>query len=87
MDSARRAKLFREVNDRIFELLSAGEPDLPGEFFCECGKDCGRRVELAPDSYAELKRAGLAVRSDACGRRSILRRGTPAVAGSLAALG
>ncbi|HLX32950.1 MAG TPA: hypothetical protein VKR79_09330 [Gaiellaceae bacterium] len=80
--------LFREVNDRIFELLSSGEPDLPGEFFCECGKDCGRRVELSPDAYAELKRAGLSVRSDECGRRGVLRlRRRAAVSSSVPALG
>ncbi len=60
--------LFREVNDRIYELLNSAEPDLPGEFLCECGKDCGRRVELVPAAFASLKHDGRAVRSADCGR-------------------
>ena len=32
-----RSRLFREVNDRIYELLESAEPDLSGEFLCECG--------------------------------------------------
>jgi hypothetical protein len=69
-----RSRLFREVNDRIHELLASAEPDLPGEFLCECGRDCGQRVELLPAAYAELRRAGAAVRSPGCrGPRSRLR--------------
>lgn len=58
-----RTRLFREVNDRIHELLEWAEPDLPGEFFCECGRDCGERVELLPAAFAELRRSGRAVRA------------------------
>ena len=58
-----RAELFREVNDRIYELLESAEPDLPGEFLCECGRDCGERIELLPAAFAELRRTGRAVRS------------------------
>jgi hypothetical protein len=58
-----RTYLFREVNDRIHELLEWAEPDLPGEFFCECGRDCGERVELLPSEFAELRRTGRAVRA------------------------
>jgi hypothetical protein len=58
-----RTRLFREVNDRIHELLEWAEPDLPGEFFCECGRDCGERVELLPAAFAELRRTGRAVRA------------------------
>ena len=70
-----RASLFRQVNDRICELLEAAEPDLPGEFLCECGRDCGQRVELLPATFAELRRAGGTVRSPSCrGRFRLLGR-------------
>jgi hypothetical protein len=63
MSSGRRSRLFREVNDRIYELLESADPDLLGEFVCECGRDCGRRVELLPAAFAELRRSGRAVRA------------------------
>ena len=74
MESGRRALLFREVNDRIYELLNSAEPDLPGEFLCECGRDCGRRVELIPAAFATIRRRGHAVRSSDCGRSGLFRR-------------
>jgi hypothetical protein len=61
-----RSRLFREVNDRIHELLEQAEPDLPGEFLCECGRDCGQRVELIPAAFAELRRSGEPVRAPSC---------------------
>ena len=64
MDASRRTELFSEVNDRIYELLVSAEPDLPGEFLCECGEDCGRRVELLPAAFEALRRRGRAVRSN-----------------------
>ena len=82
MESRRRAELFRQVNDRIYELL-ATDPDLPGEFLCECGKECGQRVELLPAAFAKLRSSGRAVRSSDCARGGILRlrRREPAIAG------
>jgi hypothetical protein len=74
VDTGRRSLLFREVNDRIYELLSSAEPDLPGEFLCECGRECGRRVELIPASFATLRRKGHAVRSSECGRIGFFHR-------------
>lgn len=74
MDSGRRSLLFREVNDRIYELLNSAEPDLPGEFLCECGRECGRRVELIPAAFAVLRRKGHVVRSSECGRSGLFRR-------------
>jgi hypothetical protein len=74
MDDGRRTMLFREVNDRIYELLVSAEPDLPGEFLCECGRECGRRVELAPAAYAALRERGGTLRSADCRRRGLLRR-------------
>jgi hypothetical protein len=73
---ADRSRLFREVNDRIHELLEATDPDLPGEFLCECGRDCGRRVELLPQAFATLRASGGIVRWPDC--RPILRRALPA---------
>lgn len=74
METGRRAMLFSEVNDRIFELLNSAEPDLPGEFLCECGKECGQRVELVPAAFASLRDAGRAIRSADCSRGLFGRR-------------
>ena len=76
MSSGQRSRLFREVNDRIHELLESADPDLPGEFLCECGRDCGRRVELLPAAFAELRRSGRVVRSADC-REPRLRQRPP----------
>ncbi len=73
MEAIRRAQLFREVNDRIYELLGTAEPDLPGEFLCECGEECGRRVELLPAEFEELRSRGRAARSNDCHRDGVLR--------------
>ena len=66
MTTRQRSHLFREVNDRIYDLLESADPDLPGEFLCECGDDCGRRVALAPKVFLDLRRAGRLVHSPDC---------------------
>ncbi|HZT54555.1 MAG TPA: hypothetical protein VE995_09245 [Gaiellaceae bacterium] len=66
MSPRQRARLFREVNDRIYELLETAEPDLPGGFLCECGRECERRVALLPAAFAALRRGGQPVRSPEC---------------------
>jgi hypothetical protein len=66
MSPGQRTWLFREVNDRIYELLSSAEPDLPGEFLCECGSECDHRVQLLPVAFARLRQAGRTVRSPEC---------------------
>jgi hypothetical protein len=66
MSSGQRARLFREVNDRIYDLLSSAEPDLPGEFLCECGQDCEQRVVLLPATFAAMRRTGEDVTSAEC---------------------
>jgi hypothetical protein len=82
-----RSRLFREVNDRIYELLAQAEPDLPGEFLCECGRDCGQRIELLPAAFAELRRSGEPVRSPDChGTRFPLRGRSPRGGDSLPVL-
>jgi len=83
MTPGRRSRLFREVNDRIHELLESVEPELPGEFFCECGRDCGQRVLLLPSDFAALRRSGRPVRAPDCEaprprRRSPVPAGAPA---------
>jgi hypothetical protein len=82
-----RSRLFREVNDRIYDLLETAEPDLPGEFLCECGRECERRVVLLPGEFATLRQTSQVVRSPDCrgsrfklrGRRSELTDGVPAL--------
>jgi hypothetical protein len=81
-----RSRLFGEVNDRIYDLLESAEPDLPGEFLCECGQDCGRRVELLPAGFATLRDAGQVVRSPDCDRRFPLRGLSSQVADRVPAL-
>src|SRR2546423_15609316 len=58
MTPAHHPRLFREVNDRIYDLLESAEPDLPGEFLCECGRECEQRVMLLPAAFAALRRGG-----------------------------
>jgi hypothetical protein len=76
MSPGQRSLLFREVNDRIYDLLESADPELPGEFLCECGRDCGRRVELLPTEFQTLREAGEVVRSPDC-RGSRLAAGVP----------
>src|SRR5947207_1421064 len=64
MSPDQRSSLFREVNDRIYDLLEAADPDLPGEFLCECGQDCGERVELLPAAFAPTR--GVATVKSTC---------------------
>jgi len=66
MSPGQRSYLFREVNDRIYELLARAEPDLPGEFLCECGSECGCRVQLLPGAFEKLRRMGESVRAPEC---------------------
>jgi len=81
-----RSRLFREVNDRIYDLLQSAEPDLPGEFLCECGRECGRRVELLPATFAALRDTSQVVRSSECEQRFVLSGHRPQVADSVPAL-
>ncbi len=83
MEARRRSELFGEVNDRIHELLASADPDLPGEFLCECGEDCDRRVELLPAAFEALRSSGHSVRSNDCRRPGLLRlrRRTPVSGG------
>ncbi len=87
MSPGKRSRLFREVNDRIYELLVSAEPDLPGEFLCECGCECGHRVVLLPAEFAALRETGRPVRRPDCrgprfrllGARSQPAGGVPAL--------
>jgi hypothetical protein len=79
MSPSKRSSLFREVNDRIYELLVSAEPDLPGEFLCECGSDCDHRVQLLPAAFAMLRQTDRLVRSSECTRAGLELRGVPAL--------
>ena len=84
MSPGQRSGLFGEVNDRIYDLLESSAPDLQGEFLCECGSDCGRRVELLPEQFAMLRKTDRIVRSPDCGsmfaeRGPRLASGVPAL--------
>jgi hypothetical protein len=71
MTPSQRSLLFREVNDRIYDLLESADPDLPGEFLCECGDDCERRVLLVPPAFEELRQSGSTVRSPSCSSAAV----------------
>lgn len=79
MRPAQRSRLFREVNDRIYELLSTAEPDLTGEFLCECGSECDHRVLLSPTVFASLRRTGRGVQSPDCATPRFELGGVPAL--------
>ena len=79
MSPSKRASLFREVNDRIYELLASAEPDLPGEFLCECGSDCDHRVQLLPAAFATLRQTGRIVRSPQCSEPELELRAVAAL--------
>jgi hypothetical protein len=88
MRPGQRSQLFSEVNDRIYDLLEAGDPDLPGEFLCECGRECRRRVVLRPAEFAGLRWSGEGVRSPECrGPRFRVTRRDSRQAGGVPALG
>ena len=62
MHGGRKTVLFREVNDRIAELLERAWPIAPGDFLCECGEgDCARRVTIALPDYRALRGRGLCI--------------------------
>jgi hypothetical protein len=82
MSPGQRSILFREVNDRIYELLESTDPALPGEFLCECGADCDRRVALLPAEFAALRKSCEDVRAADCAER-----GSPVVGERVPALG
>ena len=56
---AQNQALFRQVNERIHEVLeSLGDDGRPGEFVCECGRiDCATMMQLTQEEY-EAARAG-----------------------------
>ena len=86
MSPGQRSRLFQEVNDRIYDLLAAADPDLPGEFMCECGSDCNERVALLPAAFVALRKDGVPVRSPHCDESTLPRDPVP-VAGGVPALG
>jgi hypothetical protein len=53
-EKSARSRLMREVNDRIFEILSGlGSED--GEFLCECDDEtCVETIQMTLSEYAAL---------------------------------
>lgn len=69
MSPTRKAMLFREVNERIADLLEQAWPTAPGEFLCECGREsCLRRRTLGLTEYRGLVARGGAVLAAGCER-------------------
>ena len=58
MEAGGWSTLFQEVNGHIYELVGIDGWNGDGDFFCECGFDCGSRVTLSPVAFQELRRAG-----------------------------
>jgi hypothetical protein len=87
MSPGQRSRLFQEVNDRIYDLLASADPDLPGEFLCECGLDCSQRVPLLPAAFARLRETGALVRSPDCRGPAFERDDRAPLAGGVPVLG
>lgn len=69
MNATRKSMLFREVNERIAELLARTWPTAPGDFLCECGAErCMRRVTLTLPEYEAASRRGGALLAPGCAR-------------------
>ncbi len=67
MDARTRGVLFREVNERIGELLVRAGLAAEADFLCECGDECGRKVTLRLHEYERLRSRGGAVLARECG--------------------
>jgi hypothetical protein len=84
VNATRKAMLFREVNERIAELLARAWPSAPGDFLCECGDEsCTRRVTLTLPEYEAIARGGGGVLAHGSVRPPSRPRG---VCGGLAAV-
>jgi hypothetical protein len=87
MSPGQRSRLFQEVNDRIYDLLASADAELPGEFFCECGRDCGQRVTLSPPAFAMLRDTDALVLSSDCRGQGLQRKARASLAGGVPVLG
>ncbi len=70
MDARTTTILFREVNERIGELLTQAGLAAEADFLCECGAECGRKVTLRLHEYEQLRRRGGSVVADECAPRA-----------------
>src|SRR5260370_41828751 len=69
MSAGRKTALFREVNERIGELLRIYGADEEADFLCECPlADCALRVTLSRADFERIRSAGAFVVSPDCGR-------------------
>jgi hypothetical protein len=69
MYSARKTTLFREVNERIDELLHTYGADEEAEFLCECpAADCARLLPLRRSEFERIRATGAFVVAPECSR-------------------
>ena len=62
MNELVKAQLFREVNDRMADLLERAWPTAYGDFLCECGRrDCHYLVTMLLGDYRAIRERGAAV--------------------------
>ena len=53
---AKNEALFREVNERVREIQSGGQPEGVVEFLCECGnEDCTAALPLTAAEYEHVR--------------------------------
>ena len=69
MTAGRKTTLFREVNERIEELLRSFGAAEEADFLCECpSADCMRRITLSRSAFDRARAAGAFVVSLECSR-------------------
>ena len=69
MDAARKTTLFREVNERIDELLLTYGADEEAEFLCECpSAECARLLPLRRSEFERIRATGAFVVAPECSR-------------------
>jgi hypothetical protein len=69
MTAGRKTTLFREVNERIEELLRSFGAAEEADFLCECpSADCMRRITLSRAAFDRIRVAGAFAVSLECAR-------------------
>jgi len=69
LNAGGKTTLFREVNERIDELLEAFGADEEADFLCECpSAGCLRRIALSRAAFDRIRTAGAFVAALQCAR-------------------
>jgi hypothetical protein len=69
MDGGRTSMLFREVNDRIDELLQSSGAEEEVDFLCECPSPrCVRALRLGRLEFERIRATGAFIVAPACAR-------------------